>query len=72
MRTIVEIPDNQLLELTQFAAEKQVSRAELIRRAIAEYLQRYAAPIEDKAFGLWAQRGEDGLVYQERLRREWD
>ncbi|WP_200807042.1 ribbon-helix-helix protein, CopG family [Thiothrix eikelboomii] len=52
--------------------EKQVSRAELIRRAIAEYLQRYASPIEDKAFGLWAQRGEDGLVYQERLRGEWD
>ena len=25
----------------------------------------------DRAFGLWADRSEDGLAYQERMRSEW-
>jgi Arc/MetJ-type ribon-helix-helix transcriptional regulator len=30
-----------------------------------------AASAIDKAFGLWADRKEDGLAYQERMRSEW-
>ncbi|TXH77547.1 MAG: ribbon-helix-helix protein, CopG family [Thiothrix sp.] len=73
MRTIIEIPDFQLEQLARFASESNISRAELIRRAVADYLQRYANPKEDNvAFGLWASKAEDGLAYQERLRGEWD
>ncbi|TXH66796.1 MAG: ribbon-helix-helix protein, CopG family [Thiothrix sp.] len=73
MRTIIEIPDLQLEQLARFAAEANISRAELIRRAVADYLQRYATPKEDEtAFGLWAAKAEDGLTYQERIRGEWD
>jgi len=72
MRTIIEIPDLQLEQLARFAAEANISRAELIRRAVADYLQRYTKSSEDSAFGLWVQRHGDGLAYQERLRGEWD
>lgn len=72
MRTIIEIPDLQLEQLARFAAEANISRAELIRRAVADYLQRYTKSSEDSAFGLWTQQHEDGLAYQERLRGEWD
>jgi hypothetical protein len=53
------------------SAQLQVSRAELLRRAVADYLTRYAAAPVDTAFGLWRRRAEDGLAYQERLRQEW-
>lgn len=73
MRTIIEIPDFQLEQLGRFAAEANISRAELIRRAVADYLQRYTNTKEDDtAFGLWRTKAEDGLAYQERLRGEWD
>jgi metal-responsive CopG/Arc/MetJ family transcriptional regulator len=72
MRTIIDIPDTQLDLLNIFAIQEKISRAELIRRAVADYLQRYATVAKDDAFGLWQQRGEDGLAYQQRLREEWD
>lgn len=72
MRTIIDLTNVQLELLAQFSADEKISRAELIRRAITEYLQRNAKPVEDKAFGLWAQRHKDGLKYQECLRAEWD
>ncbi|OQX11062.1 MAG: CopG family transcriptional regulator [Thiothrix lacustris] len=72
MRTIIEIPDTQIEQLMRFAVQEKISRAELIRRAVADYLQRYNNTAGDDAFGLWAARHEDGLAYQERLRGEWD
>ena len=72
MRTIIDIPDTQLELLNSFAVQEKISRAELIRRAVADYLQRYASVAEDDAFGVWRARGEDGTAYQQRLREEWD
>lgn len=72
MRTIIDIPDTQLELLNSFAIQEKISRAELIRRAVADYLQRYATAAEDDAFGVWQLRGEDGMAYQQRLREEWD
>lgn len=72
MRTIIDIPDTQLDLLNIFAIQEKISRAELIRRAVADYLQRHATVAKDDAFGLWQRRNEDGLAYQQRLREEWD
>ncbi len=72
MRTIIDIPDTQLELLNSFALQEKISRAELIRRAVADYLQRCVAVPDDDAFGVWQPRGEDGLAYQQRLREEWD
>jgi len=74
MRTLVDIPDDQIAELTRLAEREKVSRASLVRRAVAEMLASKHKSRGDgiaAAFGLWAGRDEDGLAYQERLRSEW-
>ncbi|CAN5619364.1 hypothetical protein BH24DEI1_BH24DEI1_14300 [soil metagenome] len=71
MRTIVDLPENKLRELTELSKKENVSRAELIRRAVAEYLERRAEVGMDDAFGLWKDDPLDGLEYEARLRSEW-
>jgi predicted transcriptional regulator len=72
MRIAVDIPDDQLAGLTRLAKREGVSRASLLREAIAALLVQKRKSAIDAAFGLWADRKEDGLAYQERLRSEWD
>lgn len=70
MRTIVDIPPEQLQQLAELCRREDLSRAEAVRRAIALLLaQQPRQP--DAAFGLWKGRGVDGVDYQRALRREW-
>ena len=39
MRTIVDIPDAQIKILTQLSKKKKISRAEVIRRALTDYIE---------------------------------
>ncbi len=74
MRTIVELPAQQLAALDAWRVAHGVSRAEAVRQAVARFLlaeDAHASAIESTS-GLWANRPEDGLAYQERLRDEWD
>ncbi len=70
MRTLVDLPDEDLEGLTQLGRRRGVSRAKIIRQAVRDYLQRHTGASDDEAFGLWG-AGEDGLEYQQRLRSEW-
>jgi predicted transcriptional regulator len=71
MRTLVDIPEAALVRLDTLAKSKKASRARLIRDAIEMYLiQKSPDPI-DAGFGIWADRDEDGVAYQRRLRDEW-
>jgi hypothetical protein len=70
MRTLVDIPDTQLAQLTAIGQAKKVPRAEVIREAIAAYIETQPNPARDAAFGIW-QGEEDGLEYQRRIRDEW-
>ena len=76
MRVAVDISEDQLAELTALAKREGVSRASLVRRAVADLLAlKRKASANDAiaaAFGLRADMEEDGLAYQERLRSEWD
>lgn len=72
MRTIVDLPEEQIKALAEMGRIHKMSRAELLRRAVAEYLRSHAADEAEEAFGIWKNRGEEGLAYQERLREEWD
>jgi len=72
MRAVIDLPDEQIEPLKTLASSLNVSRAELIRRAVANYLRRFEAPTDDTVFGILKQRGEDGLAYQERMRSEGD
>jgi hypothetical protein len=71
MRTIVDLPPVQLEALDALCRREGISRAEAVRRAVADHLQRQQVD-PAPAFGLWRARGADGVEYQRRLRREWD
>jgi metal-responsive CopG/Arc/MetJ family transcriptional regulator len=71
MRTIVDIPSEQLQQLAELCEREDLSRAEAVRRAIALLLEQQART-PDEAFGLWKDRGTDGVAYQQARRGEWD
>ena len=75
MRTIIDLEDTQINRLDAWAKTEKVSRAEAVRRAVNQMLERTAAP-QGTGFGLWAQGGSvppgrDGLVLQRGMRDEW-
>lgn len=70
MRTLIDIPDEQVRGLAELGARSRRPRAALVREAIAEYLARHRPPPQD-AFGLWDKTTPDGLKYQKRIRAEW-
>jgi len=71
MRTLVDIPEAELEELNALSRSRKMSRAELIRQAVAGFLAQNKAGLENSA-GLWKGRRVDGVKYQEELRREWE
>jgi len=73
MRTIIDLPDSQLAALRELELRRKVSRAELIRQAVAQYVERHAESVD--AFGAWKspkRRHVDGLALQKKLRGEWE
>jgi predicted transcriptional regulator len=71
MRTLIDMEDQQVRELDDVARRLKLSRAAIVRRAVAEFLDRNAIAELDDAFGLWGDRKEDGVEYQDKLRSEW-
>ncbi len=78
MRTIIDIPIEQLQPLDALCAREEISRAEAIRQALAKWLAEKNAARKrvtiDDVFGLWADRADigDALEHQRKLRGEWD
>ena len=75
MRTIIDLEDSQARRLDAWAKAEKVSRAEAVRRAVDQMLER-ASPGRGTGFGLWAQAGglsaeRDGLALQRAMRDEW-
>ena len=73
MRTIIDLPDSQIAALRELEDRKKVSRAELIRQAVAQYLGLHAKTGD--AFGAWKipkRRPADAVAVQRKLRAEWD
>jgi hypothetical protein len=71
MRTIIDLPEDQLEALDAVCRRDEISRAEAIRRAVAAMIRLRPAAEREGAFGLWRGRREDAVAYQRRLRREW-
>jgi Ribbon-helix-helix protein, copG family len=71
MRTIIDLPDDQVAALDALCRRDDISRAEAVRRAVARHVQAERAADPDRAFGLWRKRPVDSLKYQRRLRGEW-
>ncbi len=81
MRTIVDIPQEHIQALDVIAQKKDVSRAELMRRAVRLYLsedkQKKSDDSLDKYYGFLknspeAFNGLKGMDYQNKMRGEWD
>jgi len=71
MRTIIELPGDQIEGLDALCRRDGISRAEAIRRAVARHLEAERVGVPDRAFGLWRARPVDGLKYERRIRDEW-
>lgn len=75
MRTIIDLPDDQITALARQSAKYNTSRAAMVRDAVAEYLVNRRDPIDDQAFGLFRENPldvpGDGLAWQNSLRDEW-
>ncbi len=71
MRTIVDLPTSQLEALDSLCQREGISRAEAVRRAVGEHLERNRAD-RARAYGLWRGRGVNSVEYQRALRDEWD
>jgi hypothetical protein len=78
MRTIIDLPEEQVQALAELCARENISRAEAIRRAVEEFLR---AERQDEVefrralqatFGIWKNRGIDTDAYLSELRKEWD
>lgn len=71
VRTIIELPVEQLDALDRWRRREGVSRAEAIRRAVALLIEAQGAADRREAFGMWANRPVDGLAYEAAIRTEW-
>lgn len=76
MRTIVDLPEEQIKALAELCKREGISRAEAIRRAVEALTASMRPPKKDIShyFGMWKDRDDigDGVEYQRRLRAEWD
>lgn len=71
MRTLIDLHEAQVQELAALAGRTGLSRAAIVREAVAEYLERRAVKPLESAFGLWGKDAPDGLDYQHEMRAEW-
>lgn len=74
MRTIIDLPSEEIRRLDGIAKRDKVSRAEVVRRAVKSYADQAEPDPLEALFGIWKGRKDigDGLAYQNRLRDEWD
>jgi metal-responsive CopG/Arc/MetJ family transcriptional regulator len=71
MRTIVDLPEEQLGALARLCEEQKISRAEAVRRAVGHLIKENAKKSKDVGFGIWRHKRLDGRKFVEKLRSEW-
>ena len=71
MRTIIDLPDDQLSALSRLCESEGISRAEAVRRAVAEMLRKMETGSRESSFGSW-ERGIDSSSFVRAIREEWE
>lgn len=81
MRTLIDLPDDDMKWLDRKAAEEGKSRAALVREAVAAYRAESGSESEQErrlamlraGFGAWKHRTDigDSVEWQRRMRAEW-
>ena len=69
-RTIIDIPNEQLLEADRICKALNISRAEGVRRALQEFV-RQNEDIQQEGFGLWSGSRVPRAELIDALRRQW-
>lgn len=75
MRTLIDLPKEQMEALAALCQREGISRAEAVRRAVALMLEEKKIGLQQAlqdSFGMWKNRAIDGVEYQRELRAEWD
>jgi len=69
----IELSESQAETLRQYCYKVQISEAEAVRQALAQFLSSIPKRklSEHSAFGCWRDKQQDGLDYQYSLRNEW-
>ena len=70
-RILIDLSDDVLQRLDNLKQLRNQPRAELLREAIEQYLDRQSSSVIRDALGLWGNQQEDGLEYERKLREEW-
>ena len=71
MRTIIEVPDDDIKNLDRIVEQQKKSRAAIIREAIRLYLEGKSVGSSKAAFGIWKGKKAEGIEYQTEVRSEW-
>jgi metal-responsive CopG/Arc/MetJ family transcriptional regulator len=71
MRTIVEIPDGKLDEISRYCKIRGISRAKAIRDAIEMMLTERSVLEREKGFGLWSGKKLEAGKFLDGIRGEW-
>jgi len=70
-RILLDLSDDAIRRLDHLKQRRNLPRAELLREAIEQYLDRQTQDVIQRAQGLWGEGVEDGLEYERKLREEW-
>jgi metal-responsive CopG/Arc/MetJ family transcriptional regulator len=71
MRTIVDLPEEQLGALARLCGEQKISRAEAVRRAVDRLIRESTIDRKGVGFGIWKHKHIESRKYVEKLRNEW-
>lgn len=71
MRTIIDLPQEQLGALARLCEIQKISRAEAIRRAVDRLLKDSLIEEKNIGFGMWRNKAITARLYVDNLRNEW-
>ena len=70
-RILLDLSDDVIRRLDSLKHQRNLPRAELLREAVEQYLEKQNTTSARNALGLWGGEGEDGLEFERKLREEW-
>ena len=77
VRALITLEDEQIKKLDLLARKDKKSRAQLVREAVAQYVDKKEKEptweeIVKRTAGIWKHKNIDTDTYIEQLRSEWD
>lgn len=72
MKILIDVPKETVNQLQALAKRRRTSRAEVVRQAVARYVEMHQISVEeDSVFGIWKGKRQDSLAMEDKIRSEW-